>query len=408
MRTKIVYLAMFFSVTTLLGQSLQWSGYYEPQFVGMSVKDNYFQMASNKLRVDLNADLSDKVSFGANFDYITYHGKTEWDVLDYLPESVSSVVSPTQLQFYKLRFGDLAQMVGPFPVARPDRIFLDNAYVHLSFKRFDLTIGRQQISMGTGYAWNPTDVFNTKDLLDPTYEQPGHNAIRADIPFSSMGSLVAYYAPGEEWKDSGKMIKFKSRIGHFDYSLLVIEKYWTFTDYLTFTPLVHKRQVFGGDFAGELFGLGVWGELGYNKLTPIEQYKEKVDDYWEMVFGLDYTLDSGTYIMAEFYRNTSGKTDWREYNLNDWMRLLAQESRALGRDQLYSVIQHPLTDLMNIGCMSIFSISDKSLALVPTVSYSLFQDVELTLFGNFNLGKEGRTFGENMGQGGIVRLRVYF
>ena len=63
---------------------------------------------------------------------------------------------------------------------------------------------------------------------------------------------------------------------------------------------------------------------------------------------------------------------------------------------------------MNIGCMSIFSISDKSLALVPTLSYSLFQDVELTLFGNFNLGKEGRTFGENMGQGGIVRLRVYF
>ncbi len=408
MRAWLFYLGLLFPAPILLGQGLQWSGYYEPQFAGMSVKGDYLQLASNKLRVDLKADLGDKVSFGANFDYITYHGKTEWDVLDYLPESISSLVPPTRQSFYKLRFGDLAQMVGPFPVARPDRIFLDNAYVHLSFKFFDMTIGRQQISMGTGYAWNPTDVFNTKDLLDPTYEQPGHNAIRIDIPISSTGSIVAYYAPAEKWKDSGKMVKIKSHLGHFDYSLLAIEKYWTFTDYSSFEPMLHRRQVLGGDFAGELFGLGVWGEFGYNNLTPIAKYEEKFADYWESVVGIDYTFDSGTYVMVEFYRNTSGKADWQKYNLNDWMRLLSQESRALGRDQLYGFLQHPVTDLISLGCMSIFSISDNSLALVPTMSYSLFQDVELTLFGNFNLAKAGKTYGKNLGQGGIARLRVYF
>jgi len=402
----LVYVFIFFDV--LFCQTLQWSGYYEPQFAGMSVKDQYLQLVSNKLRVDLNANLSNKVSFGANFDYITYHGKTEWEVLDYLPGSVTAVVPPSMYGYYKLSFSDLAQMIGPYPVARPDRIFLDNAYVKLSFKLMDLTIGRQQISIGTGYAWNPTDVFNTKDLLDPTYEQPGHNAVRADIPLSKMCGLMAYYAPGEGWNDSGKMIKLNSNIGHFDLSLLFIERYWTFTDFLSFQSMVYKRQVWGGDFAGELLGLGVWSEFGFNRLKPIETFAEEFDDYWEMVFGLDYTLDSGTYLMAEYYRNTMGKSDWRQYNLNDWLRLMTQESRALGRDQVYSYVQHPITDLINMGCMGIYSISDGSLALVPTIMYSLFQDVEASLFGNFNIGKEGRTFGKCMGQGGVARLRVYF
>jgi len=57
-------------------------------------------------------------------------------------------------------------------------------------------VGEQQISLGTGYAWNPTNIFNVKDLPDPTYEQPGHTALRADLPVGERGEAVLIYAPG--------------------------------------------------------------------------------------------------------------------------------------------------------------------------------------------------------------------
>jgi len=371
----------------LYAQKLEVYGYFEPQLMGIAIKGNFYQLHSNKLRVDLKAKVGDNVTFGANFDYITYHGKTKWNILDYLPESVTAVVPPTTVPAYNFVYDN--------------RNFLDNAYLKLSFKFADLTLGKQQISLGTGYAWNPTDVFNIKDLLDPTYEQPGHNAIRFDIPLGHRYNLVVLYTPEDEWENCTKLLRLKGGILHFDYSFIVIERPWTFTDYLTFIPLVQKRQLFGADMAGQVLGLGVWGEVAYNRM-------EVTEDFWEAVVGLDYTFDPGTYVLCEYYRNTLGKADYRQYDLNDWMRLIMAETKALSRDQLYAFVNHPATDLLNIGCSFIASLSDGSVAIVPTVMYNIYENVELTFFGTFYTGREGTAYASNLGNGGIIRARVYF
>ena len=369
-------------------------GYLESQLMGAQIKNSFIQLQSNKLRIDLKADVSDNVSFGANFDYITYHGKTQWNILEYLPDRVTSEAPPELADYYVLPFDD--------------RIFLDNAYLRLSFKYGDVIMGKQQISLGTGYAWNPTDLFNTKDLLDPTYEQPGHNALRLDVPLGTMYSVTALYAVGDEWKNSDKMLRFKGRISHFDYSIIGVEKTWTFHDYTLldsinqyFLSFPEKRRMVGATTAGELLGLGVWAEYAYNKM-------DYTKNFYELVVGGDYTFDFQTYIMLEFYRNTLGKTDYKQYILNDWMRLLAAEQKAISRDQLYGFIQHPVTDLMYLGLSTIFSISDKSLALVPMLNYNIFENVELLAYLNFYLGKEGTAYASNMGNGGLVRARFYF
>jgi len=369
-------------------------GYFESQLMGARIKNSFIQLQSNKLRVDLKADISDYVSFGANFDYITYHGKTQWNILEYLPDRVTSEAPPELAGYYVLPFND--------------RIFLDNAYIKLSFKYGDVIIGKQQISPGTGYAWNPTDLFNSKDLLDPTYEQPGHNALRLEVPLGSMYSVTALYAVGDEWKNSDKMLQFKGRISHFDYSIIGVEKVWTFHDYTQFDLIAQnfvssqeKRQMAGATTVGELLGLGVWAEYAHNKMGSTK-------NFYELVVGGDYTFDFQTYIMLEFYRNTLGKDDYLQYSFNDWMRMLAAEQKAISRDQLYGFIQHPLTDLVNLGFSTIFSISDNSLALVPMMNYNIFENVELLVYLNFYLGKEGTAYASNMGNGGLVRARIYF
>lgn len=424
----IFMFALLFPVNQAAAQDLDVFGYFEPQMMGAKLGSEFYQLGSNKLRVDLQSRISDRVSFGANFDYITYHGRRQWDVLDFLPEKARSDAVVGSFMGVELN---------PYLLTYEDQHFLDNAYLKLSFKYADITFGKQQISMGTGYAWNPTDVFNQKDMIDPTYEQPGHNAIRLDVPFGRGFSLTSIYAPTEEWKNTDVLVKLKGRISHFDFSVMGIQKYWKYTDariidvvQMDFLRLKTKRHIIGADLVGELFGLGVWAEYAYNKVriddADEKEYYENfrihyifsgssvipeelhIKSFYEFVAGMDYTFDFQTYIMFEFYRNTSAKTDHENYNLNDWMQFLLAEKKAISQDQLYAFVQHPATDLISIGSSAIYSISDGSLALVPMVTYNIFENVDLSLFINYYLGKEGTAYAENLGNGGMIRARVYF
>jgi len=321
---------------------------------------------------------------------------------------LSFYVSPLMAQEEVELFGYFESQIMGAKIPFSDRNFLDNAYIRLTFENLDLTVGKQQISLGTGYVWNPMDVFNIKDVLDPTYEQPGHNAVRIDVPLGSIYTLTALYSPEDTWRNSAKLLRFKGRISHFDYSLIAIEKLWRFHDYTqldttdtAFPELPEKRRLLGASTAGELLGLGVWAEYGYNKM-------ENSRDFHELVVGTDYTFDFQTYIMVEFYRNTLGKTDYEQYNINDWMRQFAAEQKAISRDQIYSFIQHPATDFLSMGLSSIYSISDNSLALVPTFNYSFSENVDIMVYLNFNFGREGKVFAKNTGNGGLLRARIYF
>jgi len=369
-------------------------GYFESQFMGADIQDEFIQLYSNKLRIDLKFTPSDKITFAANFDYITYHGKTLWNILDYLPATVSEGIPEEMRVFYVLPFND--------------RKFLDNAYIKLALRFCDLTFGKQQISLGTGYAWNPTDVFNTKDLLDPTYEQPGHNALRADVPIGGSTTLTALYAPGEDWKDSARMVQLKTRISRFDLALIAVEKRWRFHDYtkfdaaaMDFQGLPERRRLIGAATAGEILGVGVWAETAFNDM-------ETTKDFYELAVGMDYTFDFQTYVMAEYYRNTLAKTDHRDYGLNDWMRLMSFEQKALCRDQVYVLVQHPAGDFIQVGLSSIVSLTDGSLVLAPMFIYSFSDNVEMLAYLNFNLGEEGKANAKNMGNGGLFRIRIYF
>ena len=132
------------------------------------------------------------------------------------------------------------------------------------------------------------------------------------------------------------------------------------------------------------------------------------DDFYELVIGTDYTFDFQTYVMVEFYRNTLGKSDYKEYDLNDWMRFYAAEQKTISRDQVYVFAQHPVTDLLSLGLINITSFSDGSLAFVPTLFYSLSDNVEIYAYLNFNFGREGTAFSKSQGNGGLIRVRVYF
>ncbi len=363
-------------------------GYFEPQYTGIYLDGTYYQFHYNKLRVDLKSTIVDNVEFGADVIHLLYFGAKSWNILDFLPDRITSSVSPEMYPYYQFTY--------------EDSFFLDNAYMRLSNYRYALTVGKQQISLGTGYFSNPIDVFNIKDALDPTYEQSGHNAIRVDIFLGNRLGLMALYSPIEtEWEHSGKLMRAKVGIGHFDFSVTGYEAQYTSTDFYTFRVTQQRRRLLGIDFVGELFSLGVWAEGAYSFL-------EEDDDFYEFIAGADYTFESGMYTMLEYHRNDLAKSDYLQYDLNDWMRFLVGETKTICQDQVYGFIQYPLTDLIMIGSSLIFSVSDQSVALVPTVNYSLFENVDLTVMLNLYVGEQGKVFSSALGNGGFIRAQVYF
>lgn len=369
-------------------QELDIYGYFEPQYMGLYRSSNYYQINSNKLRVDLKSTSIENVEFGANIIYLLYFGKKNWNILDFLPERITSGV-PSEIQPL-------------FQLTYKDSFFLDNVYIRLSNSRFALMVGKQQISLGTGYFSNPTDVFNVKDALDPTYEQPGHNAIRMDIFLGPRLSVMALYSPLEmDWQNSGKLVRIKAGLGHFDFSVTGYEMQHTSTDFYTFEVTQQRRRLLGVDFVGELLGLGVWAEGAYN-------FMKQDDDFYEFILGIDYTFESGLYTLLEYHHNSQGKTDHTEYDLNAWMRYFAGETKTISQDQVYGFIQYPVADLIMIGGSTVFSISDQSIALVPMVYYSIFENVDLTLMLNLYVGEEGKIFSSSLGNGGFIRALVYF
>ena len=362
-------------------------GYFEPQLTAQYVQKRFVQIQRNKLRIDIASNVSDRVVFKANYDFITYHGTTEINYLDYLPESITGDVSPAFRDLYVLSVSD--------------ENFLDNAFLKIAFDRFDVTIGKQQISPGTGYTWNPTDVFNTKDIFDPLYENTGVSAVRVDVPFGGRYGFTFIYSPDNTVRNSGKFLRLKGKAGHFDFSVVGGERLWTLTDFELFKPVEQYRRFFGGDFVGELFGVGTWGEAAYNNMGIAR-------DYVEAVFGADYTFNSELYIMGEYYRNGQGKSGFRQYDLTDWLRSFTAETKTVCRDQLFGYVSYPATELLKIGNSMLACVNDGSFVLVPYLEYNFEENLDITFFGMLFFGTSGRAYSSDLGSGSLLRARYYF
>jgi hypothetical protein len=382
----IIFIIMLLSAGNVFGK-ISIGGYFEPQLSSVYFDDAFRQLNSNKLRIDMHSDITDNMTFTGNINYINYNGFTEWNMLDFVPNRLSSLIPDSLRQMYSLSYEDNNR--------------LDNAYLRMYASIFTITVGRQQISIGSGYAWNPTDLFNTKEMLDPTYEQPGINGLRLDVGISTDYTFMLFYSPEDSWEQSAKLLRFTGRVSHFDYALSAGEITQTHTDYLNMQSNDEKRNMFGFDFNGELFGFGCWSENAYNKIKSSPAY-------WENVFGVDYTFSSGWYMMAEYFHSEIGEIKSDLYDFNDWLRYLSAEIKSLSRHQVYGYTLYPLTDLLNVGGSIIYGISDRSSLIIPTIEYSIDDNIMLTCFGSVYTGRDGSISSHNMGPGGLIRLKAYF
>ena len=386
-----------FLLPLILFAQTDFFGYYEGEFDQLKFANQTYNYGYNKLRLDFEAHPDDAVTIGANINIQKYFDNISWNLLDFLPSNIWKPMF--QPEGYPEE-----TWITEFPIALLDTCYLDNVYLKAGFKHFDLTAGKQQISLGTGYAWNPIDIFNTKQLLDPTYEQTGVNAVRAEIPLKGRTNLDVIISPGTDWKESVKMLQLKTGLGRFDLNGTIGQYIWQRTQFNPTTFLIDEqrnlRTVFGGSIVGELASAGIWIESAWNKM-------ENSGDFSEVVVGGDYTFNNGLYIIMEYLHNENGVSSKDNLDINHYLQYFMGETHSLMQDYLFGFLNYPINDFIQFGLLSFGNLNDNSATLNPQIVWNLFQDVDLTIMYSHFIGDDNTEFGVQ-DWGWRIRLRGYF
>lgn len=380
---------LILTVSTTLLAGPDWFGYYEGEadYGKLPGKSIYF--GYNKLRLDMDASPSDNIRIGADIICKQFNGQTELNFMDFIDQKYRPVI-PTQTGWDTL---------SNIPYALSDTLFIDNMWLEFHHKLFDLTLGKQQIAPGVGYTWNPTDIFNQKDIMDPTYEQTGISAMKLSIPLAERITLSGVLRPKQSWDETTQYYQLKTGIGQYDLSLLYGRSQLIQSKLSRET--IQPHDLYGFNLEGELFGLGIRSELAAHRLNY-----ENDNLQCEYIIGGDYTFKNSLYLLAEYYHNDLGSPVDKTV-FDDYLIYFAGERKSLNKNYLFALAMYPLGDLLDVSIFGIANLDDKSAVIAPQLIYRILQDVELSVMGSLFIGKDTDEFGYQE-FGARVRLRAYF
>ena len=390
-------------------------GYVENTF-------NYEQSKSQKRELLLNStrsrlNLSGKP--GKNFDFCIgvvgtlNSGATEFDLAGYMPDKLQEQIVPEASGVFKQRI--------------ENEIFLQEAFGTLYMPDFRLRIGRHKFYTGTGYAYNPIDIFNYKNPLDPTYEINGLDSVLATFELPRQTEIQGFMKFAHRLSSNGYLLRLKTYIGGWDMALQYSEDTKERVDWETInsseaaTALAQgasfedfsrefRWRLLGAEFAGEIGGIGIHGEGGYAFIKSEGDAGTLTDageDHERFLMGIDYTFDFQLYLIAEYLRIGQGKTDSSEITLNDRMAYLSGEILSTNRDTVFTGFTYPLTDLMDFSLYGILACNDPGAIINPWLLYSIYPGVNLSFTAYVPVGDEQSQNGE-IGPGGFVRLKFSF
>ena len=389
---KILIILLF--LAQFLFAEVDWFGYFEHENDYARLPEGYIYFGYNKLRMDFQSDISDNIRVGGNVISKFYHGKKQWNVMDYIHPDFYPIIHGFNdngyMQMDTLRY---------FPYEMADTTFLDNAFIHIRRENFDITVGKQQVSPGVGYAWNPTDLFNNKDIMDPTYEQTGGNALRLSVTLNSKLTADAIVSPKDKWSTSKQQLQLKTQWGRFDASLIYGHSEFNKTKLMN--SIISTRDLYGIAIEGEIAGIGVRSEFAINRVPLLSK-----DYYVEYILGADYTFESGLYVLSEYYHNDFG-VNKREVDFDEYMTSFLGERKSLNRDYLFVMGMYPLLDIIDIQIFTIYNLNDNSMVINPEVVYRVFQDFEVTFTGSIFDGSDKSEFGYQ-DCACRLRFRAYF
>ncbi len=273
-------------------------------------------------------------------------------------------------------------------------IAFDRFNAKTSFGWGDVTIGRQAITFGKTYFWNPLDVFYPlgASQFDRDYK-PGVDAVKMDIPLGLYSGFTVVGAAGPKvkigtdtgvgndprdasWYGSALMGRFFADVGGWDISL-------------------QGGKVFGG----WQVGAGIVGDMGPVQVRselvqfmalssdplPPPLQGDLIEDNFQWVIGLGHRFENSLSLDFEYFYNGAGDP----HDLNAALvRMSYGSSLQMSRHLAGLVARYEFSPLVVGEMGSIVSLSDGSLQLQPLVTISLSNEMDLIIGATLNFGQQ--------------------
>jgi len=262
---------------------------------------------------------------------------------------------------------------------------LDRLYIALLGEHGSLRIGRQAITWGNGFVFNPMDLFNPfpPTAIDRDYKV-GDDMINAQYSLKQFGDLQLLYVARRNPDNDEVEFDQASLAGKLHFALGTNE----------FDVLAAKH------FEDHVIGAGSRGYLGNTawRLDTTWTFLDDGDDYLSLAANMDYSwvwFRKNLYGFVEYYYNGLGKNNYADAlldpNINE--RLARGELFGLGRNYLSAHIQIELHPLVKASFTAINNIEDPSGILQPYVAWDITQNLQMTGGLNLYYGDRGSEFG---------------
>ena len=263
-----------------------------------------------------------------------------------------------------------------------DRLFFDYTY-----KKMQITIGRQRINWGQTFVWNPNDLFNSASFFDFDYEEkPGSDAVRVQYypTYSSRIDLVAKIDNNEKLT-AAALYQFNK----WNTDLQVIGGYFAETDY-----------VLGSGFSGSLLKGGLRGELSY--FHPKDNISDTTGIFVASL-GYDYTFENSLMLQFEALYNGYGNKSG-DFNLSQlYFSQMSPKNLALTEFSYLINATYPISPLLNGTVSAMYNPNNNSAFFGPSVSYSLKENLDLSIFSQYFISETPANQG---GKGGYLFWRL--
>ncbi len=315
------------------------------------------------------------------------------------------------------RIGDLSSRlypasgnpVGSFGVFQN----LDRFALTFKLKSADVIIGRQAIAWGSARIINPTDVIApfTFNELDKE-ERFGVDAVRLRVPLGELDELDIGYIAGKdlEWSKSAFFLRGKGHILKTDLSMILMA--------------FREHGLFGIDLARSIGGAGFWTEAAY--VVPYlfkPSLREENRSYFRASVGSDYNFSQKLYGYCEYYFNSGGNGQPRDYT--QFLTSAAFRDGAvylLGRHYFGVGLVYEISPLIPATAFFFYNLTDGSFTLAPQVEYNIDENIYVSAGAYISVGKAptlsprngsgpGLRFGSEFGSYPdvvYVAFRIYF
>ncbi|MGW8209143.1 MAG: hypothetical protein ACWGO2_09035 [Syntrophobacteria bacterium] len=287
-------------------------------------------------------------------------------------------------------------------------LWLDRFNLKATLAKADITAGRQPITFGKAYFWNPLDIFLSFDprQFDRDYKA-GVDALRMDIPLGSFTGINLIGVAGRELDSSG---------GYVDHGTLNASWYGSALLGRTFTTL-HGWDLAiqgGKTYGGYQLGTGLVGEIG-----PIEARAEAsyfwardseplpaplagdlVEDAFTAVVGFGHRFDNTLTVEIEYFYNGAGESDDLE---ESFVRFRSGSSLQMSHNVTGFLISYEFEPIIIGQFTALYSWDDPSAQIQPILTWSPSDNTEVLVGASINFGD--RPTRDSSGQ---VQLRSEF